>query len=96
MPGALGAGKLVVRAVADEEAFAGLDAESLARDLVDPAIGLRDADVAREHRRVERPAERCVVPDLRDVLRADADHPQQMAAAAQLVECRDGVGSRDE
>ena len=42
------------------------------------------------------PAERRLVPDLRDVLGADADHPEQMAAAAQLVECRERVGSRDE
>ena len=83
---ALGARQLVVRAVPDEQAIRRLDAEPLAGDLVDSRVGLREADLTGEDQLVQRTRERCLVPDVGDVLGADADQPQQMASLTELVE----------
>src|SRR5262245_20877695 len=76
------AGELVVRSVADEQALAWLDSELVAGQLVDPRVGLREADRAREDGRVEQARERRPVPDLGDLLRADRDQAELVAARA--------------
>src|SRR4051812_16477790 len=93
---ALGSRQLVVGAVPDEQAVDRLDAETLAGDLVDAAVRLRDPDVAREDGRVELVAQRRLVPHLRHIVGADADHPEQMTAAPELLEGRQRLGSRHE
>ena len=93
-PDALGSRQLVVGAVADEEALGRLDAEPLARDLVDPRIRLRDPHVAREDQLVECARERRLVPDVRHVLGADADQAEPVPAATELGEGLERVRPR--
>src|SRR5437764_3316138 len=78
--------QLVVRAVADEHRLRGLDPELFAREPVDPRVRLAQTDGAREHRAVEQPGERRLVPDLGHVLAADGDQPDAQASLAELLQ----------
>src|SRR5439155_45719 len=67
---ALGPRELVVRAVTDEQRLRGLDLEALARQQVDPRIGLPQPDVAGEHLGVEETVESGLRPHRRHVVAA--------------------------
>src|SRR5215831_2468245 len=83
---ALRPAQLVVRAVADEERVAGLDAERVERRQVDLGVGLDQPAGRREGLGVEETGELGLRPDRRDVFGADRDQPELDAALAKRGE----------
>src|SRR6266516_5850035 len=83
------AGELVVRAVADEHRVSRLDTEQLATVEIDPGIRLREPDARRKDLGVEETLELRLGPQRLDVLAADGDQPNEVAATAQLAQSRD-------
>jgi hypothetical protein len=82
----LRAGELVVRAVADEHALVRAYVQPPARELVDPRIGLRQADGARQYDVVDVRRKLGLVPELFDIAGAHADHAALEASPLEVVE----------
>src|SRR5207253_8640163 len=85
-PDAFRAGKLVVRAVADEDRLHRLHAQLVAGKLVDPRIRLPPAARAGEDLRVEEAGERRLGPDVDRVLAAHRDQPGTKPTVAQFAQ----------